>query len=359
MCSRYASILLVTLAASQLGTLTAEAQQSERTMVVATRHVPPFAIKEGDGSWTGISIELWNTVAAELGVETEFRDTSLDDMINGCAANRYDAAVAALTMTADREQKADFSHPFYNAGLGIAVVAKSKSGWLSLIKRLVSIEFVSAVAVLAVLLFSLGVLVWFFEHKRNPEQFGDGVTRGIASGFWWSAVTMTTVGYGDKSPVTFGGRAVALVWMFTSIVIISGMTAAIASALTVSQLETGIRGPGDLPGARVGTVKGATSDKYLRARRARVSTYATPADALDALDVGLVEAVVYDAPVLRYLANNKSKSLMHVLPQTFEPQNYAIALPPSSPDREAINRIILKHLAGDQWQDTLYRYLGD
>jgi len=47
---------------------------------------------------------------------------------------------------------------------------------------------------------------------------------------------MTTVGYGDKSPITAAGRLVALVWMFSSIIIISLITGAFATAMTVHQL---------------------------------------------------------------------------------------------------------------------------
>jgi len=59
---------------------------------------------------------------------------------------------------------------------------------------------------------------------------------------------MTTVGYGDKAPVTLAGRVVGLLWMPASIILISGFTAAIASALTVGQLDHSISGLDDLYG---------------------------------------------------------------------------------------------------------------
>jgi len=52
---------------------------------------------------------------------------------------------------------------------------------------------------------------------------------------WWAATTMTTVGYGDRFPVTPQGRAVAIVLMVFGIAALSAFTAAIAAALVREQ----------------------------------------------------------------------------------------------------------------------------
>ncbi len=338
---------------------TEESATQPVSLKIATREVPPFVMKTEEGAWQGISIDLWNAIGTELGVTWEYEEAELDEMLDGVASGEFDAAVAALTMTAEREVRMDFSHPFYNSGLGIAVPGKPASGWSRIVSRIFSLEFAQAVAALGALLLGLGFLVWVFERRRNADQFGGSVSKGVLSGFWWSAVTMTTVGYGDKAPVTAGGRLVALVWMFASIIIISGFTAAIASALTVSQLATGIQGPDDLPGKRIGTVVDSTSAAYLRGKGARLKSYTTPAEALDALAAGEVEAVVYDKPILSYLVNNVIDADLRVLPGLFDPQNYAFALPTDSPLREEINRLILEQLGEPGWKDIQYRYLGE
>jgi voltage-gated potassium channel len=46
---------------------------------------------------------------------------------------------------------------------------------------------------------------------------------------WWAVVTVTTVGYGDRFPVTEGGRAVAVVLMLVGIGLIGVLTATVAS----------------------------------------------------------------------------------------------------------------------------------
>ena len=42
-----------------------------------------------------------------------------------------------------------------------------------------------------------------FEHEKNPEQFGH-----LGDALWWSVVTFTTIGYGDKAPVTLLGQGI-------------------------------------------------------------------------------------------------------------------------------------------------------
>lgn len=338
-------------------TQTAPAVPPER-LIIATRNVPPFAMPAEDGGWTGITIELWEEIAAQNGWECEYRETSLDEMIAGLQTSRYAAGVAALTMTAEREQIIDFTHPFYQSGLAIATHTSKKGSWWRAIRNFFTPDFFRAIGALAVLLLIVGVLVWFFERRRNRDQFGGTLLQGIGSGFWWSAVTMTTVGYGDKSPRTFLGRIVGLIWMFASIILISGMTAAIATALTLSQLGYEIKGPQDLRGQRVGTLANSTSAAYLRQRQISVAEFDSAEDALDALANGRVDAVVYDEPILRYRVHKRGDNKLRVLPEIFQSQNYAIALPPESPLREPLNQLVLEKTSGPSWQDLLYRYFG-
>jgi voltage-gated potassium channel len=67
-------------------------------------------------------------------------------------------------------------------------------------------------------------LVLLFEEnakKSNIHNFPDAL--------WWAVVTVTTVGYGDRFPVTGGGRTVAVVLMLVGIGLIGVLTATVAS----------------------------------------------------------------------------------------------------------------------------------
>ena len=239
-------------------------------VVVATREVPPFAMKNDEGEWVGISIELLREIKAELQNEAEqeialeFREMGLEEMLDAVEHREVDVAAAAITVNYEREKRLDFTHPFFSSGLGIAVgTHQRRSGWTGIAEAVFSTTFLRVVAGLFAAMLLSAVAVYLFERRRNREHFGGGAIRGIAAGLWWAAVTLTTVGYGDKVPKTTPGRFIGLVWMFAGLFIIASFTAAVTSALTVTQLKSRIAGPADLSRVKVATVEGSTSAKYL------------------------------------------------------------------------------------------------
>jgi len=327
------------------------------TLRVSIKPAPPFSMLDEQGGWTGISVELWQRIAGQQGWDTEW--VTMDTpraQIEGLAAGSVDVAVGALSMTPEREAVMDFSHPFFTTGLAIATPVR-QGGWVGVFRRLLSPAFLSAVGVLVLLLLAVGVLIWLAERKRNPGQFGGSPTEGIGNGFWWSAVTMTTVGYGDKAPVTLTGRALATVWMFASIITISGLTAAIASALTVQQLGTVVHGVEDLNRVRSVAVDGSTGEQFLRKRGIRTLQVATADEGLALLREGRADALVYDEPLLRYLLKDAEPGI-EILPHSIERQYYAFGMKPGFARSEILNRALLADTGDAEWEESLNRYLG-
>lgn len=155
-----------------------------------------------------------------------------------------------------------------------------------------------------------------------------------------------------------GWCVVGLIWMFAGVIIISSFTAAITSSLTLGGLQGPVQGPADLARARVGTVDSSTTAEYLAARHIAFARYSNPLDALRALEAGALDAVVYDAPILRFDIHAGFNGRLRVLPSTFERQYYGIALPNGSPLREEINRALLARVEAPEWAGVLARYLG-
>jgi polar amino acid transport system substrate-binding protein len=327
-----------------------------RSLIIATHHAPPFAVKTENG-WDGIAIELVRRIAEERSFRVELREMGLAEMLDAVANGKVHAAAAAITITAGREQMLDFTHPFFTSGLGIAVPQRSELTWVSALKRIASGPFIQSLVALLAVLTLWGVLMWLSEQRSNG-QFSRKPLRGIGSGIWWSAVTMTTVGYGDKAPVTLAGRIIGLIWMFTSIIVISGFTAAIASSLTVDELQQTVVGLEDLYRKRVVTVSASTSAGFLDRNLVRYRSIPTAAKALNELAKGHADAVVYDAPILQYLVAESHSADLQVLPNRLARQDYGIALPPESPFREELNRQILSIITEAEWTLMLEGYLG-
>jgi len=331
---------------------------AEKILVVGTFEAPPFSFKTNEGRWTGISIELWENIVNEMGLKYDYEERTVKGLLDGVTDESLDAVVTALTLTTEREKLFDFTHSFYNTGLGIAVEAKKGSLWKAVFKRFLSPEFLRIIGALIGGLVIVGIIIWLLERKKNKEHFGGDVKKGIGDGIWWSVVTMTTVGYGDKAPKSLAGRLIATVWIFSGVILVSVFIATITSALTVSQLEYAIGGPEDLPNVTVGTIRHTTSEVYLKENRISYIPFDTASEGLKAVEDSAINALVYDAPLLQYFANKDYRGKIEVLPKIFSRQDYGIALPQGSAIREPINRLLLKRIHEPEWQDLLYKYLG-
>ena len=78
--------------------------------------------------------------------------------------------------------------------------------------------------ILPLLIFTCSLGVYEAEHMApgaKITQFGDAV--------WWAFVTVTTIGYGDYYPVTFEGRAIAVLLMLSGLALVSVITVSVAS----------------------------------------------------------------------------------------------------------------------------------
>jgi voltage-gated potassium channel len=81
-----------------------------------------------------------------------------------------------------------------------------------------------------VLLAVLGVILMCAALELAFEQHAPGATiRGFGDALWWAIVTVTTVGYGDKVPVSAGGKGVAVILMITGIGLVGVLSATVAS----------------------------------------------------------------------------------------------------------------------------------
>src|SRR5713226_1099941 len=95
---------------------------------VATRIIKPFVFDQ-DGNLTGFSIELWQEIAIQLGTRTEYiTKPTLIDLLGATQTGEADLAIAAISITEERERSGDFSQPMFDAGLQILTSAQGGGG---------------------------------------------------------------------------------------------------------------------------------------------------------------------------------------------------------------------------------------
>ena len=339
-----------------------DADADREPLRVTARVLPPF-VTYGEGRFGGFEVELVTLLANRLGMRSEFSvvDTiakQIDDLDRSVA----DVALGGVAITKSRETQVDFSLPVLDTGLRVMIPVEERSGIRNVIGG-----YLRALADSGLFLLLIGVviavllaahLIWLMERRNNPD-FAQPYPKGIWDSFYWSVVTMSTVGYGDKVPRGRIGRAFSLLWIIFGTLVFAVLTAAIASSLAVDRLRQDISGPSDLHGHRVATVADSPGDTYLTSVGIGPVRVAEIDDAIARLRDGDVDAVVFDAPVLEYWASNNGAGEVTVVGPDFETVRYGIAMPAESHElREQINRALLDMEEADEFDRVRDRYFG-
>ena len=114
-------------------------------------------------------------------------------------------------------------------------------------------------AICILMSFIAGFIAWIMETWSNKEEFPRPFLHGLLEGFWWSFVSMTTVGYGDKSPKSIPARIFAVFWILTGITICSIYVA----ALTTQIMEARSTEDPQLVGMKVGALRHRLHDSLI------------------------------------------------------------------------------------------------
>ncbi len=81
---------------------------------------PPFEFGKAP-AYEGFDIDLINEVAKDLSLTTDIQDTSFDTIFIDVSQGKFDIVASASTITPEREQKVDFSDPYYEAEQALLV----------------------------------------------------------------------------------------------------------------------------------------------------------------------------------------------------------------------------------------------
>ena len=333
-------------------------------LLVAAGHCPPFVIQD-KGEFTGLGVLLWQQIATSIGVQYELVDMSLSEMLEAIAEDtpkkNADVGISCLSVTAEREKIINFSHSFYETYTGIAVRDDGIGGTLKA-------AFTNPV-VLRALLFVLviagivGGLFYYLEHRVNEKlysmetRWGRGLEALIVGALF---VTRGPIRYYEfHTPLA---RILSAILAIGSTFLIAGITAVLAGAFTIENLQNRITGLQDLQRVRVGAMADSTSSALLQ-RHGIIHRRGTDLESLlEELNSGRIDAVVSDEAFLKYSIREQQKQGRYkrllVLPEELETQNYGFGLRHGSPYIEDINQALLEIRSSPQWKAQLTQYLG-
>jgi len=353
----------------------------DRRITVGIRVEPPFVLRDDEvvsedenrqalrdvrfigeeemKYYDGLSIDLWESIAQDLDISFEYRlYESPMNLLRSLQYNEIDIAINPWEVSGTRLQVFEIPQPFFISSLGVATSRVYSNQFQLILSNMFSLEFAEVIFTLFSSIVVFGTIMWIIEREYNSEQF-NRKAKGILDGIWWSAVTLATVGYGDKVPKTAFGRVVATLWMFTTIITISSLTATITSSLTVNRLEASIENVDDLKQVRrIGTVSYTLCEDYLKAHNITPQyTFDTPLKGLQALAEDKIDVFVFDKPVMRYLVNEYHlDSKIRILPITFNKQYRGFLIPKNSELVDQINPELVDKISKASWQRILKKY---
>lgn len=331
-------------------------------LLVLTKPLEPLVI-ENAGEYQGFAIELWQEIARRLnynyrieGVET------VGELLENVENLAADIAIGGISITAERESRLDFSYPFLKSGLQILVPQGNGTAFNAIGNAVGSILLSPTLYVgLGIFILTLLIvahIVWFAERGHNPD-FPERYGIGIWEAFWWAAVTVTTVGYGDKTPKKPLGKLVGLIWMCAGYFVFGYFIATMTTIFAFDGLQGAIRGPEDLAGRRVATIERSTAAEFLDNTQAIKIEYELPEQMYEALLQDRVDAIVYDAPVLQYYSAHEGQGQTKVTGPIFQRQSYGFTFPKGSPYIEEIDIALLEVMEDGTYKALTQEWFGE
>jgi voltage-gated potassium channel len=92
-------------------------------------------------------------------------------------------------------------------------------------------SFIAAGYIFVVMFIIASSLIYFAEHQKHPTHFNS-----IPDSMYWALITLTTVGYGDVTPITALGKLISVISAMGGVVVVALLTGIIASSFSL-QME--------------------------------------------------------------------------------------------------------------------------
>ena len=129
-------VLAIVVCALMMLTLTAcggnsdanKGGEGEKTYVIATDTTfAPFEFEDAEGNFVGIDMDILAAIAEDQGFKYEVKVLGFNAAVQALEAKQVDGVIAGMSIRPDRKEKFDFSTPYYDSGVVMAVSEKDNT----------------------------------------------------------------------------------------------------------------------------------------------------------------------------------------------------------------------------------------
>ncbi|XP_042623851.1 glutamate receptor ionotropic, NMDA 2C-like [Cyprinus carpio] len=354
-------------------------RQSNRTESV-TGHTEPYTKLCCKGFCIDILKKLSRTIkfSYDLYLVTNGKHGKMvrgvwNGMIGEVFYKRADMAIGSLTINEERSEIVDFSVPFVETGISVMVARSngtvSPSAFLEPYSPAVWVMmFVMCLTVVAVTVF---VFEYFspvgYNRSLVSAKAPGGPTFTIGKSVWllWGIVFNNSVPIENPKGTT--SKIMVLVWAFFAVIFLASYTANLAAFMIQEQYIDTVSGLSDkkfqkpqehYPPFRFGTVPNGSTERNIRSNYPDMHTHMIKynqkgvEEALNSLKTGKLDAFIYDAAVLNYMAGKDEGCKLVTIGsgKVFATTGYGIALQKDSRWKRPIDLALLQFLGDGDTQ---------
>uniref|UniRef100_A0AAF5D3Z3 Uncharacterized protein n=1 Tax=Strongyloides stercoralis TaxID=6248 RepID=A0AAF5D3Z3_STRER len=301
--------------------------------------------KVKDSKWGIYDGNKWNGIPAEL--------------INESA----DMAVAPLKLNSERARDIDFSVPFMDTG--ISMIVKIRSGVLSATAFLEPFEYSTWAIILFVAIqvaaFAIFLFEWVSPYSFNMRKYPPpGHRFSLCRSYWLVWATLFSASVSTDVPKSMVSRFFSLVWAAFGLTFLAVYTANLAAFMITRVQFHDLTGVDDYrlrhaadqsPEFTFSTVENGNTHENMKRNWKELNNYVTSrklfvdnvSAGIDAVRKGKLQAFIYDAVPLDYLAGKDANCELIMVGKWASMTGYGIGFPKNSPYLKEVNKFLMEY----------------
>ena len=331
---------------------------TNRVLKVAITERIPYSTKNELGEWHGIGVDLWVEVAKKLGIKFQYEECLQSEMHDKLKNHEIDMMLVT-GQSADFLKTEVFTQPYvYSHGSAVIAHLSILSSIENIINHLVQSGMFLIVLSMFLTMFVISLILVYFEGRHGQGHFEGSWLKRFASALWFTAVTMTSVGYGDSAKLSFVGRTITFLWMMLGILFIALFTGSVVSSLTTAELNSSLVRLEDLSHYRCDDFAGSKMEKVLTAKGIPARKYPTLMEGFGALQRGQISAFAVDAISATTIVNNEYPGQFKICIMPTIQLLYSFAFRKDDPLFDPVNDEVIRVTLNPDWRGRMEHWSG-